>query len=200
VYYLTDLDELNKRDAELRLNDYYFFDNGFSDEECAKIIKDNIDNLATSQQEHTNQDKQNKSCDIGFSQGSLWIYDKICNFAREANRISWDFLVNGICENIELIQYSGETKDSDAPRIDIGNNFNINFKQYRKISFYVALNSPEEYEGGEHLIHNYGTPIYAKKDLGSCVLFPSFMLNGVTPVTKGKKYCLRGYIFGPHFK
>ena len=200
MYYLADLESLEEKDKKLHLNDYYIFKNGFSKEECLNIIKENQDRLSVSQQDHTNQDKQNKSASIDFDKKNHWIYNKLCDFARESNKNSWDFAINGFCENLEFVQYSGETRDSDAPRVDIGTNFNMSFKQYRKISFWLCLNSPDDYDGGEHLIHNYGSPIYANKDVGTTVFFPSYLLNGVTPVTRGVKYCLRGYIFGPHFK
>ena len=200
MYYLSDINKLNDKDKELNLNDYYLFTKGFSEEECSRIIKENSDRLQVSKQEHTNQDKRNKSCTLGFVPDNFWIYDRLCEFAREANNNGWEFLINGISEEIELIKFSGETRDSEAPRIDIGKNFSPECKQYRKITFYVCLNEPTSYEGGQHLIHNYGTPVYAEKEIGTCLLFPSYMLNGVTPVEKGDKYCLRGYVYGPHFK
>ena len=199
MYYLCNINKLDKLSDELKLNDYYFFPKGFSEDECFKIIRDHSGSLSLSGQEHTNQDKHNKSSYIDFSPENLWLYEKLSNFAMEANS-SWDFNINGFSEGLEFVKYSGETRDSDAPRIDIGNNFNHNFKQDMKISFYVSLSKEGDYEGGDHLIHNYGTPCYAQKEIGASVFFPSWMLNGVTPVTKGEKYCLRGWVFGPHFK
>jgi hypothetical protein len=199
MYYLCDIGKLNKRSKELKLNDYYLFGNGFSEDDCLKIIRDYEGSLSLSPQEHTNQDKHNQSFEIDFAPENLWLYERLSTYALEANN-SWDFSISGFSENLELIKYSGETRDSDAPRVDIGNNFNPNFKQYRKISFFVSLSKSEDYEGGDHLMHNYGTPCYAEKEIGTSVFFPSWMLNGVTPVTKGEKYCLRGWIFGPHFK
>ena len=61
MYYLADLDSLEEKDKKLHLNDYYIFNNGFSKEECLNIIKENQDRLTVSKQDHTNQDKQNKS-------------------------------------------------------------------------------------------------------------------------------------------
>jgi len=54
----------------------------------------------------------------------------------------------------------------------------------RKISVTVQLSAPDEYEGGD-LQFNIGRQITAPRVQGAAVIFPSFYLHRVTPVTKG---------------
>lgn len=181
MYYLADIDSLEQEDNNLQLNDYYIFNEAFTEEECLKIIREN---------EESNQ--------VSFTDSNFWIYDRLCNFAREANNNSWKFNINGISEPAILESFI--ERSSYSPKSDTARNFFDDRKQYSKISFHVCLSKEEDYEGGEHLIHNSGTPVYANKKLGTCLFFPSYMISGVTPLTKGTKYWLRGFFFGPHFK
>ena len=38
MYYLADIDSLEQEDNNLQLNDYYIFNEAFTEEECLKII------------------------------------------------------------------------------------------------------------------------------------------------------------------
>ena len=58
----------------------------------------------------------------------------------------------------------------------------------------------EDYEGGELQIHLNDNPDVMKKEQGTVVAFPSPTLHEVTPVTKGKRYSLVGWITGKPFK
>jgi PKHD-type hydroxylase len=39
-----------------------------------------------------------------------------------------------------------------------------------------------------------------KKEQGTIIAFPSYILHEVTPITKGKRYSLEGWITGKPFK
>lgn len=71
----------------------------------------------------------------------------------------------------------------------------------RKLSMTVLLNS--DFEGGEFQIHTTApTDKTEKLDMssGSVVVFPSFLLHRVTPVTKGTRYSLVAWFVGPPFR
>jgi PKHD-type hydroxylase len=69
----------------------------------------------------------------------------------------------------------------------------------RKISFTILLNDPSEFEGGELLFHTEREPRKATMQKGDMILFPSFIPHSVTPVTKGVRKTLVGWICGPNF-
>jgi PKHD-type hydroxylase len=70
----------------------------------------------------------------------------------------------------------------------------------RKLSFVLQLSDPKNYKGGELQIHLGETPNVMKKEQGTVVAFPSPTLHEVTPITKGKRYSLVGWITGKPFK
>ena len=70
----------------------------------------------------------------------------------------------------------------------------------RKISFSILLNDPSEFEGGKLLLHTAKEPIETKLEKkGDMVLFPSYIPHSVTPVKKGVRRSLVGWICGPNF-
>ena len=77
----------------------------------------------------------------------------------------------------------------------------------RKISFTILLNKPRvDFEGGQLVIEqggpNIGRNRRATPDLrqGDIVLFPSYHWHKVTPVTKGVRKSLVGWVRGPQWK
>jgi len=67
----------------------------------------------------------------------------------------------------------------------------------------MCVNEPgDEYEGGEFQINNSdekdAETIPTKK--GRMILFPSFMIHRVAPVTKGKRKSVVVWVTGPKFK
>lgn len=54
------------------------------------------------------------------------------------------------------------------------------------------------YEGGELQI-NTGKVLVAEKEKGTVIIFPSYLLHRVTPVTKGIRRSLVLWIEGPAF-
>jgi PKHD-type hydroxylase len=70
----------------------------------------------------------------------------------------------------------------------------------RKISVVIQLSDPTEYEGGELQVMNGEEPYrVCNKEKGSLIMFPSFLLHRVTPVTKGCRRSLVLWISGPPF-
>ena len=85
---------------------------------------------------------------------------------------------------------------------------------YRKLSYSVNLTHPDNYEGGHfEWTDPYGlNPMQMNKDnivyrnqqsareQGSIIIFPSFVYHQVTPVTRGMRHSLVGWIAGPTFR
>jgi PKHD-type hydroxylase len=70
----------------------------------------------------------------------------------------------------------------------------------RKLSITVQLSDPSEYEGGELQFMINQHIITAPKEKGTAIIFPSFALHRVTPVTKGARKSIVGWIGGPPYK
>jgi PKHD-type hydroxylase len=80
--------------------------------------------------------------------------------------------------------------------VDVGYDRNMN----RKLSFVLFLNDVSEYEGGKLLLYNATEPLIPEALKGTIVFFPSYVLHEVTPVTKGTRNTLVGWVSGPRFK
>jgi predicted 2-oxoglutarate/Fe(II)-dependent dioxygenase YbiX len=68
----------------------------------------------------------------------------------------------------------------------------------RKLTILVFLN--DDFEGGKLFLQNGHEKIYPPQAPGTCLIFPSFMLHGVEPVTKGIRRSIVTWLVGPWFK
>jgi len=74
---------------------------------------------------------------------------------------------------------------------------------HRKLSVVIQLSNSDEYTGGELEIENANFTSKEKADMrkkGSVIVFPSFITHRVTPVTKGKRMSLIGWLVGAKFR
>ena len=70
----------------------------------------------------------------------------------------------------------------------------------RKLSLTIQLTDPSKYEGGDLEIFQSHEPLKMGKEQGMAILFPSYVLHGVIPVTKGERCSLVGWFTGDPFK
>jgi hypothetical protein len=68
----------------------------------------------------------------------------------------------------------------------------------RKLTCLAILN--DDFEGGKFYIQQSNEKIYPPQEKGDIIVFPSFMVHGVEPVTKGKRFTVVTWLVGPYFK
>ena len=68
----------------------------------------------------------------------------------------------------------------------------------RKLTVLMFLN--DDFEGGKLFLQNGHKKIYPPQGAGTCLVFPSFMLHGVEPVTSGIRRSIVTWLVGPWFK
>jgi len=73
-----------------------------------------------------------------------------------------------------------------------------NFPECRKLTVLVFLN--EDFEGGKLFLLNGAGKIYPPQSAGTCLVFPSFIVHGVEPVTSGIRRSIVTWMVGPWFK
>lgn len=76
--------------------------------------------------------------------------------------------------------------------------FHIHSDETRKLTALVFLN--DDFEGGKFFLNAAGTPFYPPQKAGTVLVFPSYMVHGVEPVTKGIRYSVVTWMVGPYFK
>lgn len=183
------------------LSEYLSISQTFNESECNEIIK--LGKSFVMNESKTGDGKGftdiRKSmnswippCDI-----TQWLYVKVQNLLLEANK-HFEFELHSI-EPLQFTEYSEQYSGNYGPHID---KFETSHSpnSHRKLSFSIQLSNQDRYEGGELLVYNKKEPIVADKRKGSINFFPSYTLHEVTPVTKGKRYCLVGWCSGPKFR
>ena len=68
----------------------------------------------------------------------------------------------------------------------------------RKLTVLAFLN--DDFEGGRLFLQNGNEKIYPPQQAGTVLVFPSFVLHGVEPVTKGIRRSVVTWLVGPWFK
>ena len=125
-----------------------------------------------------------------------WVYQRLTSAVNKNNEKHFKFNLTMI-ERLQFTFYDGNEEGCYKSHIDP---LNWNNPHNRKLSFVLQLSHPSEYEGGELKLYNGGDPITIKREKGLIVFFPSYTLHEVTPVTKGERYTLVGWVHGPAFK
>jgi PKHD-type hydroxylase len=122
-----------------------------------------------------------------YKNSLLPIYQQISYIVRKINDSMWGYSYTGY----EPFQYS-EYKIGDHFDWHIDQN-QFTGTEVRKISFSLGLSNKNEYEGGDLIIKSSDQENNYKLDRGDIVVFPSWMLHKVTPITKGKRRVVVGW-------
>jgi hypothetical protein len=123
-----------------------------------------------------------------------WLYKIIEKEIYKVNMDNFKFVLDMI-ETLTYIEYHGGVVEPGK----YGKHTDGVIHKTRKLSFSILLSDPSEYEGGDLLIcqTHHEEPMPRKK--GSITFFPANVVHEVTPVTKGIRRSLVGWIHGPHF-
>lgn len=172
--------------SDVDYTDYYWYKTGFSKQELELI--ENMTNELPFQDAVTGEGENSKVSDYRKSRIKWcpqnkqwkWVYQKLHDMIVGANDAMWKFDLNCMNEQIQYTEYYGSNEGGYHWHMDCGQEI----QNQRKISVTVQLSAPDEYEGGD-LQFNIGRQITAPRVQGAAVIFPSFYLHRVTPVTKG---------------
>ena len=178
---------------------YYWFETGFSSEEVNLIIK-NAKNYESQKATIIGEDKENtiRKSNIKWlpvNDEWNWVYDRVSNQIMEANKALWQFNLHTIIDNIQYTEYEGNGGHYDW-HLDIGPR-SIN---HRKVSVVVQLSNPDDYVGGNLELHPGSNSFAVPRAKGAVVVFPSFLLHRVTPLTSGLRRSLVLWAGGEPYK
>lgn len=126
-----------------------------------------------------------------------WLYNRMTRLATIANDVMWNLDINSIVDQIQYTEYYDTENGHYDWHIDVGNKE----LSYRKISIAIQISDPSEYEGGLFQIWLGGNSVQTcEKSIGTAVVFPSFYMHRVTPVTKGVRKSLVLWVGGTPYK
>ena len=177
---------------------YWFFDDALTPESCKKII------------ESCESQAQCEDALIGQSLGGILdknirdvkkvplpVYRGIgatmSGAALSANMQAWKFDVTH-ANQCDYLKYDVE----GHYKAHVDTFINPEEKECRKLTVLAFLN--DDFEGGRLFLQNGHDKIYPPQKPGTILVFPSFMLHGVEPVTKGIRRSIVTWMVGPWFK
>ena len=130
-----------------------------------------------------------------------FIFQRLNNIIEAVNEDFYNFDLNGY-EAFQYTEYHAEDKGTYDWHIDLETGPQQLDPHQRKLSLTLLLNEPGvDFEGGEFMMGRTSDP---KNDIvpcakGQCILFPSFVMHRVAPVTKGVRKSIVIWVRGPRF-
>lgn len=91
-----------------------------------------------------------------------------------------------------VLRYSAESADHFRAHRDAGRAFST-----RKLTFTLQLSDPRSYMGCDLIFTDLGRP--ADRTRGVMVTFPSYEMHHVTPVVRGTRYAIVGWVHGDSY-
>jgi PKHD-type hydroxylase len=132
---------------------------------------------------------------LGNEQKYGWLYERILGAAQECNRLFFCVDIVGIEANIQLGRYDGSDRGFYNWHTDFAA-----VRPLRKLSISIQLSRAEDYEGGDLELMYGAEPMKLDRTRGAFIVFPSFMLHRVTPVTRGTRWSLVAWIVGARWR
>jgi PKHD-type hydroxylase len=187
-------------------NHAYWSGDGFTKEECEKIIeigkrRNQIEGLVG------DNDVTNTRVDKAIRRGTVawieptpeteWIYKKLTDIVYHANKEGFKQDLNHIDE-LQFATYDQSNEGFYRKHVDTA--WENPERSIRKLSIVVQLTDPAEYEGGELKLHTAHDPDIMDKEQGKVIIFPSWTLHEVTPVTSGTRRSMVAWVCGPTWR
>ena len=121
---------------------------------------------------------------------TYWVYARLLEHIVDLNERYWRFDLDFIGEEIQY----GEYTENGHYRwhLDLGGGTSPN----RKLSCSVQLSAPDEYAGGGLEFQVGSNTVAAPRTQGTLVVFPSFLVHRVAPVTHGMRRSLVAWVSG----
>ena len=213
------VDLVNHQVRPCNFNDFYYFKGVFTDELIEKtsaMVYDNnykFEKGGTGYAEAGGIDQsESNNRDIAYVpcvDHSFFVYEILEKCVTEANAALFQFDINYVTDPLHYVIYpepdttgeTGEKRESGGFldwHMDIGQG-GVN---RRKLATTVQLSGPDEYEGGDFQVWYGGSNgfITLPREKGDVLIFPTFYLHRVTPITKGERRALVYWTGGEPFR
>jgi len=189
----------------------------FTPDECANIIKNALNNWTKEEATISYNSEQTVVKNLDWRNTTLFmppksdaeavwckkIVDHILSFNNDKEGYGFDII--GMAEAPAMMRYMAPDINPNKKagkydwHMDLGPE---PIQSMRKLSYSILLNVGE-YEGGE-IEFNVGkkteVSLVGPDALGSMILFPSYLIHRVLPITKGIRYAIVGWMHGNSFR
>jgi len=186
-----------------RVERWAYNKNLFTSEECTKIIEYcksynlNSGTVISDNSDDKIIDNSIRTSNVVFIQPVeefQWVYRRLTDAIVDLNTKYFNFDLYGLTESLQFSEYNSPGGKYDA-HID-----KLTHGVIRKLSIVLQLSDPSTYTGGEFQLLDNGDPETLQKEQGTLLVFPSYTLHRVCPVTSNVRYSLVGWVSGKQFK
>ena len=125
------------------------------------------------------------------------VMERMMRLTAAANREAFGFDLTEFAESAQVARYGAEREGHFDWHSDIGSGA---LAAKRKLTIVVQLSEPAAYAGGTLELRPDSNVREVPRDRGTAVVFPSFVLHRVTPVTSGTRWSLTLWSHGPAFR
>lgn len=195
----------NDKDPKTIWDSFFTIKNYFNDYHIDKVealvsskyeLKDGKTGVRETNDLETSSSNIRKIAYITPNLESSWLYDLLFPVALKVNDQYFGFDIDVVTDPIHYVIYP-ENGGFLTWHLDVGK-YRVN---KRKISLTVQLSDPSDYEGGDFQIWTGGENfVTVPREKGEIIVFPSFLLHRVTPITKGQRKCLVFWVGGTPFR
>lgn len=191
---------LFEHEKENNPQNFYWFDKGFNSDEL-DVIKNSVNNIPFNQATVVSgNDLKDRSSSIKWipqNEEFDWVYQRLMTMAQEANENVWKFNLLSAPEMIQYTEYYDYANGHYTWHQDIG----PGILSKRKVSITVQLSDSTDYDGGDLEIWGGGDHLMRpERGKGNVILFPSYMMHRVTPITRGTRTSFVLWVGGDHYR
>lgn len=129
---------------------------------------------------------------LGMTEETAWLYKKI-QYAYMLANTHYKFDLLG-CSYFQVTEYP------EGGKYDWHEDLGHGLISKRKLSLSVQLSDPVDYDGGDLEFVNHLERGEQFRVQGSIIVFPSYLSHRVSTVTRGSRWSLIAWVFGPPFK
>lgn len=186
---------LSKTTGQKVLTDCAVFENHISDDFCNNLIKTYPKDDIQKEPPHIGGghiDKSIRDTERVLLPQTVGIGATLTATGLNANHYWWQYTITH-ANQTEFLIYKPDGHYN--PHVDT---FHQHTDETRKLTALAFLN--DDFEGGKFFLNAAGTLYYPPQKKGTVLIFPSYMVHGVEPVTKGVRYSCVTWLVGPYFK
>tara|TARA_R100000781_G_scaffold10968_1_gene10182 strand:+ start:394 stop:987 length:594 start_codon:yes stop_codon:yes gene_type:complete len=176
---------------------YAYWEDIFTKEECEKIIEIANKKGFTKGETLGKKAQKVRASKISWLYNSddlEWAFKRVTDVILNLNKRFFNFDIFGLYEGFQFTNYK-------APSGRYGKHVDKMYNGViRKLSGSIQLTDPKKYEGGELYLYENEKGELMRQKQGTLILFPSYTLHEVKPVTKGERNSLVFWVTGKQFK
>lgn len=181
-----------------RIDNWAYLEDVLTPEECQKIIDlgNTKSKETTTINNYINDESTRKGKIAWLNEKDKidWLYKKLTDAVITLNNQFFNFDLFGFSESLQFSEYKAPGDHFEAHVDKIYNG------PIRKLSTVLQLSDPNTYKGCDLEILTYNKPEVPSRKQGSLIVFPSYILHKVTPITEGTRYSLISWVSGKPFK